>query len=251
MRRSNYLLITLLLLGSGAIDAQFSKGVRMAGATVGNVFFNSGNSDQTVTSVGSSSGKNTGYGVDITPLLGWFVSDNTAAGFSFLLNPYGDKQTYEENGSVYQKDKSNYFNIGLGGFVRNYFGKSGTLFPYGEVSINGGIANVKKDGFFYGGGTGSGAYKETYDTKSIGGFFGQAFLTAGATKLLNEHTGLDFYFSYNFYYTRNITKTTRLRDDAIDGTIDETLKNETTTRLINHRFVLGVGFQVFLAKKKK
>ena len=251
MQRSNYLLITLLLLTSSTINAQFSKSVRMVGATVASVFYNSGNSDQTVTSIGSTSGKITGYGVDVTPMLGWFVSDNTAAGFSFLLNPYGDKETYQENGSVYQKDKANYFNIGLGGFVRTYFRNSGSFLPFGEFSINGGMSNVKKNGFFYGGGTGQGAYKDTYDSKSIGGVFGQAFLTAGVTKLLNPHTGLDLFFSYNFYYTRNVTKSTRLRDVMIDGTIDETLKNETTTRLVNNKFVVGIGFQVFLAKKKK
>ena len=32
--------------------------------------------------------------------------------------------------------------------------------------------------------------------------------------------------------------------------IDETLKNKTTTKFTNHGFFLGVGFQVFLRKKK-
>lgn len=250
MRIANYFLVTILLLLSCSVHSQFSKGERMAGATIGSVFFNSGNSDQTVASIGSSSGKMSGYGLDLSPSLGWFISDNTAVGCSLLLNPYGDKQTFEENGSVYQKDKSNYFNIGLGGFVRSYIRSSGSFVPYGEISVDGGLSNVKKDGFFYGG-SGTSAYKETYETRSIGGFFAQAFLTGGATRMLNPNVGLDFYLSYNFYYTRNVSKTTRLRDQMIDGTIDETLKNETTTRLINHRFVFGVGFQVFLDKKKK
>jgi hypothetical protein len=45
--------------------------------------------------------------------------------------------------------------------------------------------------------------------------------------------------------------TTTLRDNQIDGTIDETGKNETTTKFTNHKFMLGLGFQVFLEKRKK
>ena len=60
------------------------------------------------------------------PSIGWFISDKTAVvGVPLNINPNGQKTTYEENGSTYQSDKSNGFNIGLGGFVRNYFsGKS-------------------------------------------------------------------------------------------------------------------------------
>ncbi|MEI9810995.1 MAG: hypothetical protein WDO16_25675 [Bacteroidota bacterium] len=117
----------LLLAFSLNVHAQFTPGTRMAGASVGSIFVNSGSSDQTVTSIGSTTGKVTGFGVNISPSLGWFISDNTAVGFTFNLNPSGEKVTFEENGSTFQKDKSNDFNIGIGGFVRNYFRSAGSL----------------------------------------------------------------------------------------------------------------------------
>ncbi len=222
----------------------------MVGASVASLFFNSGSGEQTVTSIGSTTANVTGYGINITPSLGWFISENTAVGFTFNLNPSSETISFEENGSTFQKDKSNNFNIGLGGFVRNYFGKSKSLLPFGQFAFDAGIANTKKEGFFYGG-SGTNVYKETYDTKSSGGFFADANLQVGVAKMVGEYTGLDLYIGYNFSYSKNTLNTTRLRDDLIDGSIDQTSSNETTNKFTNHRFLLGVGFQVFLPKKKK
>ena len=242
-------LITLLLLFNITMNAQFKKGDKMVGTSVGSVFFNTGNSDQTVTSIGRQTAKVKGYGVNIMPSLGWFIAENTAAGFSLLINPSGNKVSFEENGNTFQTDKSRYFNIGIGGFARSYFGKAKSLLPFGQLAINGGISDVKKDGFFYGG-TGPSAYKETYDTKSSGGLFVDAIFTLGLTKMFGQYTGLDLSIGYDFSYTKNTMNTTTLRDNMVDGTIDETLKNETISKLTNHKFILGLGFQVFLERKK-
>ena len=250
MQYTRIFIVSILLLFSAGAKAQFTKGTRMAGASVGSVFINTGNSDQTVTSIGSTSGKVNGYGVSITPSLGWFFSEKTAAGFLVNINPSGEKASYEENGSTFQKDPANNFYIGAGAFIRNYFGSSGSLLPFGQLSLDGGINSTKKDGFFYGGTTPN-VYKETYDSKSSGGFYSNASLTAGVTKMLGEYTGLDFYLGYNFSYNQSTIKTTRLRDEGIDGNIDETRNNETAGKFTNHRFVLGVGFQLFLEKRKK
>jgi hypothetical protein len=248
MLRPNRFFLVISILFSIHANSQFSKGTRMAGASVASLFFNSGNSDQTVASIGSTTAKVTGYGINITPSLGWFVSDNTAVGFSFNLNPSGEKITFEENGSTFQKDKSGNFNIGIGGFARNYFKGEGSLLPFGQFGFNAGISNLQKDGFFYGG-SGTNVYKETYDSKSSGGFFTDVNLIAGVTKMVGEYTGLDLYLGYNFSYSKNSMKTTRLRDDQINGSIDQTSKNETTSKYTNHRFLLGLGFQIFLKKK--
>jgi hypothetical protein len=222
----------------------------MAGASVGNAFFSTGNSDQSVALIGSTTASVTGYGVSITPSLGWFISENTAAGFLFNLNPSGQKISYEESGSTFQKDNAHYFNVGIGGFVRNYFGSSGSLLPFGQFNLDGGISNVKKDGVFYGG-SGPAVYKQTYDSKSTGGMFVDASFVAGVTKMVGKYTGLDLYIGYNFSYNKSTMNTTTLRDNQIDGTIDETGKNETTTKFTNNKFMLGLGFQVFLEKRKK
>jgi hypothetical protein len=248
MQQFARLFIALLVMFSINADAQFSKGTRMAGASVASAFFNSGSSDQTVVSIGSTTAKVTGYGINISPSLGWFLSEKTAVGVSLTVSPSSEKITFEENGSTFQKDKSANFNIGIGGFVRNYFQSTGSLLPFGQFSFDAGISNVKKDGFFYGG-SGTNVYKETYDSKSSGGFFTDASFIAGITKMVGEYTGLDLYLGYNFSYSKNTMKTTRLRDDQINGSIDQTSTNENTSKYTNHKFLLGIGFQIFLKKK--
>lgn len=249
MQRSTRLLLVLAIAFPFVSNAQFSKGTRMAGASVGSIFFNSGNSDQQVTGLGSISAKMTGYGINLTPSMGWFISENTVVGVNILVNPSHDKTTYEENGSTFQKDISNYFNVGLGGFARNYFMKSGTILPFGQFSFDAGIATRKMEGFVYGG-SGVTAYKDTYDGKSSGGFFTNIGLSLGATKMLGKHTGLDLQLGYNFHYTKNTLHITTYRDIGIDGVTDETKPKETISKLTNHRFIIGLGFQVFLEKRK-
>lgn len=221
----------------------------MAGSSVGSVLFNSGSSDITVVSIGSNTSKITSYDARINPSLGWFVSDNTVVGIMLNINPNGQKTSYEQNGSTYQSDKNNSFNIGIGGFARNYFSGNGSLLPFGQVSLNGGISSLKTEGFFYGG-SGSSAYKQTYDGNSSGGFFANAAFTGGFTKLVGENAGLDFYIGYNYSYNKNTFKRTTLRDDGIDGSIDTRAENETTTKFTNHGFTIGAGFQIFLRGKK-
>jgi len=108
------------------VHSQFKQGDRMIGTSVGTIFFNSGNSDITVANIGTNTSKVNSYGVSINPSYGWFVSDNTVIGATLNINPNGQKTTYVENGNTYQSDKSNGFNIGAGGFVRNYFPGSGS-----------------------------------------------------------------------------------------------------------------------------
>lgn len=221
----------------------------MAGASVGTVVFNSGHSDISVAGIGSNKSKVTSYNVNINPSMGWFISDNTAVGVTVNINPNGQKTTYEQNGSTYQSDKTNGLNIGLGGFVRNYFSNNNSLLPFGQASLNGGISSLNTEGFFYGG-SGSTAYKQSYDGNSSGGFFFNATLSGGFTKMMNENTGLDFYIGYTYSYNKNTFDRTTLFDDGNDGTIDSRAENKTTTKFTNHGFILGVGFQVFLRKKK-
>jgi hypothetical protein len=240
----------LLLISTGAV-AQFAKGDRMVGASVASLFFNAGNSDITVTSIGTNKSTNRNYGVNIAPSLGWFISGRTVAGATLVINPNGQKITYEQNGSTYQSDKSNGFNIGIGGFVRNYFSDKSTLLPFGQVSLNAGLSNLKTEGFFYGGSTGPNSYKLTYTGESNGGSFVNTTFTLGATKMMGENAGLDFYIGYNFSYSKNVFKKTTLRDTGNDGSIDERGENETTTKFTNHGILLGAGFQIFLRGKRK
>ena len=181
--------------------------------------------------------------------MGWFISDKTAAGVSLSVNPLNTKTTYEANGNTFQQDKSNTFNIGIGGFARNYFNASSSFMPFGQFSTNLGISSAKTSGFFYGG-SGPTAYKTTYDGKSSGGFFANISLSLGMTKLLSPHTGLDIFAGYTFSYNKTTFKTTTQRDDGNNGSIDLTTVSEPTTKFTNHGVMLGVGFQIFLDQGK-
>lgn len=75
-------------------------------------------------------------------------------------------------------------------------------------------------------------------------------VTFGATKMVNEHTGLDFYVGYTYSYSKNIFKPTTQTDLGNNGSIDQTVVSEPTQKFTNHGITVGVGFQVFLDKKK-
>lgn len=234
-------------MGEIAAHAQFKKGNRMFGSSIGSVFYNSGSSDISDPAIATgASSKNTSYGLSIIPSIGWFISDNTAIGVTLNVNPSGSKTSYtaESNGNTYQQDKLNGFNFGIGGFARNYFSSSSSFMPFGQVGLNMGMSTQTSSGFFYGG-SGASAYKTAYTGKSSGGFFSNASLALGMTKLLNPNTGLDFYAGYSFSYTKNTYKTTTTRDDGNNGSIDQTGISNPTTKFTNHGFTLGAGFQIF------
>ncbi len=239
-----------LLLNSMAINAQFTKGDRMIGPSVSSIFFNSGNADISVASIGNNTSKITNYGVSITPSIGWFISDKTAIGATLNINPHGQKTTYEQNSRTYQSDKSNGFNIGVGGFIRNYFSGKSSFVPFGQFSLNAGISNLKTEGFYYYA-PGASLYKSTYSGSSTGGLFVNAAFAAGFTKMMGDNAGLDVFAGYNFSYDKNTFKRTTLYYDSPTDTNPSTGSNETTNKFTNNGFVLGIGFQVFLHGKKK
>ena len=250
MKQKTFLFWLLLGLISIDLKAQFAKADKMVGASVASIFFNSGNSDISVVTIGNNVSKITNYGISITPSIGWFISDKTAVGATLNINPNGQKTTYEENGNTYQSDKSNGFNIGLGGFVRNYFSNKSAWMPFGQFSINAGISNLKTEGFFYYK-SGVPYYKYTYSGNSSGGFFANAAFTAGLTRMMGDNAGLDLFIGYNYSYNKNTFKRTTLYYLTSSDPAPSTGQNETTTKFTNHGIMLGLGFQVFLKGKKK
>src|SRR6266513_4332385 len=151
MQQKKKFLIIALLLVSITLNAQLKKGMRMVGATVGNSFFNSGKSDYSYPppTTGYTSNSNN-FGVTLNPSMGWFISDNTVIGA--LLNfCYTHQKTFAKatNGNIFNRDISNSFNIGIGGFARNYFKSSGTMMPFGQFNLNGGIGSTSNNGFYF------------------------------------------------------------------------------------------------------
>jgi hypothetical protein len=248
-----YMRITLVffffMMVAHAGQAQFKSGTRMIGATIGSAVYNNGTSEISVPPIGSSTARLKSYNIQLNPILGQFLSDHTAVGVSLNINPAGNTTSFEENGRTFQKDKNNSFNIGAGGFIRNYFGMSGAWLPFGQLTLNAGVSSLRTSGFFYG--SSSVFYKQTYTGKSSGGFFANASAHAGLTKMLNENTGLDLYIGYDYSYNKYSFKQTMETDLMLDGTIDERSTNETSSKFTNHGIVLGAGIQVFLGNKKK
>jgi hypothetical protein len=232
----------------GHAYAQFEKGDRMAGASVASFFYNSGSSEVTYPSFQGYDSKSNNWGLMIQPTMGWFISSKTAVGASLNINPSGQKITYSANGTSFQQDESNSFTIGIGGFARHYLGMTGSMYPYAQLGVNAGISNASSEGYKYFSGTP--AYKNTYDGKSSGGFFTNASLQLGLTKLLSQDIGLDIFAGYTYSYNKNTYKTTTSTDIGNNGSIDSQAVNEPTTKFTNHNFLVGVGFQVFLKKKK-
>ena len=242
--------VSLMLAGTAA-NAQFKKGDKMVGTSVGSILFNSGGSDVSYPQIRGYSSKTTNYGLRIEPSFGWFISEKTVVGASLNINPTGQKARYEDLGTTFQEDKGTNFNIGVGGFLRNYFGSNTSSFmPFGQFGFNAGINAATAEGFkFY---TGAPNYKISYDGKSSGGFFANALLQVGLTKMVSDYTGLDIYLGYNYSYNKNTFKTTTLRDDApYDGNPESRAENEPTTKFTNHGVIFGVGLQVFLKGKGK
>jgi hypothetical protein len=246
MQQKKKFFILGLLLVSITMNAQFKKSMRMVGATVGTAFFNSGKSDYSYPppTTGYTSNSNN-FGITLNPSMGWFISDNTAIGA--LLNfGYDHQKTFSEaSGSTYKKDISNSFNIGIGGFARNYFKSSGTMMPFGQFNLNFGIGSSGNNGFYF-----INSDKSTYDGKSFGDFFINTGIALGLTKMLNEHTGLDFFVGYSYSYNKRTMKTTTLTDFNNNGSVDQTSVSEPTLKFTNHGVTIGVGFQVFLDKGK-
>lgn len=244
--KTTALLLAAALLISPAAQAQFKKGQRMAGASVGSVGFNSGKSDISYpppTTGFESNNQNMQF--SLNPSMGWFISENTAVGALLNLGYRYQKIFDEANGTTFNKNTGKSFNLGIGGFARNYFASSGSMKPFGQFTMSFGTGSSSHDGFRFTGGN-----KETYDGKSSGDFFANAALSLGFTKMLNNHTGLDFFAGYNYNYNKNTYKTTTQTDLGNNGSIDQTAVSEPTSKFTNHGFMIGIGFQVFLDAKK-
>jgi hypothetical protein len=247
MQQKKKFFIIGLLLVSITINAQFKKGMRMVGATVGSVFFNSGKSDYSYPppTTGYTSNSDN-FGITLNPSMSWFVSDNTAVG-AMLNFGYTHQKTFAKaaNGNVFNRDISNSFSIGVGGFARNYFKSSGTMIPFGQFNLNGGIGSTSNNGFYF-----TGNDKSTYDGESSGDFFINTGVELGFTKMLNDHTGIDFFVGYTYSYNKRTYKTTTHTDLGNNGSVDQTAISEPILKYTNHGVVFGVGFQIFLDKRK-
>src|SRR5262245_42763140 len=114
-------LVILLMICGVSLKAQFKKGDKMVGASVGALFFNNESTDLT-SDVGTTNTSSDKYGFTINPSIGWFVTDNLAVGVTPVFD-YTHQKTVgtSSNGSTFLKNENNQYAFGLGGFGRYYF----------------------------------------------------------------------------------------------------------------------------------
>jgi hypothetical protein len=237
-----------LLTASISSNAQFSKGMRMSGATIGTAFFNSGTADYSVPSPTSGYTINTNtLGLNLSPGFGWFITDNIVVGAQLSGGYKYDKTLKSDESNVtYYKNIINSFNLSVGAFARNYFQVPGSFTPFAQASFSVGFGSSRHEGFGY---NTAPVYKDVFDGKSSGDFLANAGIALGATKMLNKYVGLDLVAGYTYSINNSKYKTNTDRDIDINGSIDEKLVSDLTIKSRNHGFALGVGFQVFFGGK--
>ena len=229
------------------INAQFNQGDKMVGASIASALYNSGSSTVSFPSISGYKSESSSWAVRVEPSMGWFLSDKTAVGVTVNVHPFGQKVSYQDGGTTFQEDKSSNFDVGLGLFARHYLGSGGDFLPFGQAGFNVGMSSGRTEGFrFY---DSTPDFKNSYEGESDGGFFSNASLQLGLTKLLSQNTGLDIYLGYTYSYNKNTFKTVTQTDIGIDGTIETRSENEPTTKFTNHGFIIGAGFQIFLRGK--
>jgi hypothetical protein len=239
--------VSVLLISISA-NAQFKKGDKMAGASVGSAFFNSGSTDQS-TSLASLTVSSNDFGISLTPSIGWFITDNVAIGIAPTVSYDKKKILGKSSGSTYLKDETSQFNFGVGGFTRYYFsGNSIKTRFFGQYDLSAGLGGSNDEGFQY---ETYGLYVDRYKTKSSGDFFVNTGVALGISKFLSGKTSLDFYIGYKFSYIKSNPKGTFVRDYTDPATGDVTQKPDYDQTFTGHNVVLGVGFQIFLDKSKK
>jgi hypothetical protein len=220
----------------------------MVGTTIGTVFFNSAKTDYSypAPTVGYSYNVNS-FGINLTPQYGWFITDKVVIGAEFILK-YDHQKAFDKDGSTgntFKEDISSNFDIGIGGFARDYFSTSGSLYPFGQVSVNFGLSSGKSNGFYF-----VGADKNTYNGQSSGDLFANAGVSFGFTKMVNKHAGLEVFIGYNYSYNKNNFKTTTLTDLGNNGSVDQTSISNPTSKYTNNGVSAGLGFQIFLDRNK-
>lgn len=230
------------------VYAQFKRGDKMLGASVGTIFFNNNSTDFS-TSVSTSTTSNDNFGINFNPSMGKFINENFAVGFMPDIGFSKQKQLGKSSaGSTYLKDETTLYNVGIGGFARYYFdGKNDKTRFFGQYNLSLGIGGSKTSGFQY---ETLGIYVDRYDRKSSGDFIAKTGVNLGISKFLSNHTALDFYIGYNFSYIKSNPSGTTVRDYTNPGTADETQKINYDQKFTGNNVVLGIGFQVFLEKKK-
>jgi hypothetical protein len=238
MMHPKYFFIALMILSGITGAAQFKKGNRMIGATIGSGYFSSGKT------VYAYPAPTTGYisfnhswNLGFTPAFGWFVKDNAIAGVHVIANTSHQKTWNESSGITNREDNLHNTDFGGGIFYRYYFSTTAKANPFLHAYFIGGSGITKTNGFYYTTGL------ETYNGKSSNKFFYNLGLRAGLTRMISSSAGLEASVGYIHSFTRFTTKTKAILHSSGGNIISE---YQPTQKFTGNGINLDVGLEIFL-----
>lgn len=238
------LFLSVFLLSAVTSFAQFEKGTRTFGLSIGSLGFSNLGADATSNNgslIGSD--KNTRFSVSVNPSYGWFINEKVLVGGNVSISLSSSKYTA---GSI-TNEKSNGFAAGLGVYSRYYFSSTGFM-PYGQVALGASMGSASftwtrdlRNSF-------NSIDKGTADQKSI--FNLNAGLSFGLTKMVNKNVGLDLGLGYNFTNTNYKYSSLNNRQYQTTPPSTEEVRSNFKYSGFTHSVGASVGFIIFLDPKK-
>jgi hypothetical protein len=240
--------ISILLICVFCANAQLKKGNRLVGLTVATGLWSGNETEFTAPNAPSSTVETRSFSLQLTPSLGWFLTDQSIVGASVTIGMSDEVSRQKSGGVTFIENNYNNVDFSAGGYFRYYFNSTSSLRPFTHIFLSAGSGSTNTDGFqYYTGSTGT--VRSTYDGRSSGRFYYNTGINAGLTKLISANSGLDFYIGYLRTYNKGTNKTEQFDDYSDPGTPDARSNYENTRKNTGNAITFGVGFQVFLNKK--
>ncbi len=244
IKKHHLLLFAVGILCSLTVQAQFSKGSWATNIHVGTMLFDANSTEYSAPPpTNSYTATHQSMGIQLTPSVGYFISNRTMLGAGLLTHYTYDKYIDESNNITFRKKEDRIWQYGVSLFARHYVHNTqaaSKFLPFVQVNADAGSGTTKVTGFNY-----TSTYKETYRGTAKGNFFTNLGLQAGVTRLFTKNAGLDISAGYLLSNTKSTTHTRTLRDIDFNDTIDEEMLGDLDAKSLKHGFKLSVGWTIF------
>ena len=239
-----FILLSCIFLISMGSKAQFRKGSKLIGTTIGSSFISSGETKYSYPNNSQNyTAKQNNFNLNISPSIGWFFKDNLVGGAQ-LITIMSNQKTWlesESNGNTYKKDEYRNTDFGAGVFLRYYFTTAGGIKPFAHAFLNAGSGVTNTNGFYLFSATSS----QTYTGKSSERFFYNAGINAGITKMISGSVGLEGFVGFS--HSKN-KFTTFTRATNVTGSTTTTSEYDVTQNYNGNGVNVGLGLVVVLGK---
>jgi hypothetical protein len=239
--------IAMVLLSGNAVTAQLKKGNMLVETSLGNISINKGKTKYESPTAVTSSYENNNFSFNLTPRIGFFLSDNFVLGTELGIYFYNSKsKDFNAAGVKTSDSKYNETTLGLAPFARYYFpGKNPKSMFYGQLSAGFNIdLSLNQDYTYYNAiGAVTSKFKYNYSKKPFN-FRGD--VKVGWNRLLTESIALNMDLGYQIY--KNTQTSTYTQTPAVGPATTSTSSKYTYDR---SGIVWGLGFTMFIPCKKK